>query len=130
MSRPLFVFTKHKNYYSVYVKNLESLSVPQIQEIELFVQQRKGVFDFQNYVFIIQRRLEFHEFSALMKYLEFDVICTENIIEYVAGARIGFGQYKGLPYSELPDTYLIWLKNNYRGTEKEGLLKEIEKRKL
>jgi hypothetical protein len=109
---------------------MESLSVAQIQEIELFVQQRKGIFDFQNYIFTIQKRLEFYEFSALMKHLELNVVCVENFIEHLAAARIGFGQYKGMSYAELPDTYLIWLKNNYRGTEQENVLKEIEKRNL
>jgi len=130
MSKPLFVFTKYANSFSVYVKNLESLSVTQIQEIELFVKERKGVFDFQNYVFTIQRRLEFYEFSALMKHLEFDVICIQNVVEQYTDARIGFGQYKGMFYGELPDTYLIWLRNNYRGAEQENVLKEVGKRKL
>lgn len=130
MAKPIFEFTQYKNSYSVFVKNLESLTVTQIQEIELFIQQRKGIFDFHNYIFTIQKRLEFHEFSALMKHLEFDVICMENIIEKTYYARISFGQYKGMSYAELPDTYLIWLKNNYRGTEKENVAKEIAKRKL
>jgi uncharacterized protein (DUF3820 family) len=65
-----------------------------------------------------------------MKHLAFDVICTENVIEKFTDARIGFGQYKGMFYSELPDTYLIWLQNNYRGAEQENVLKEVEKRKL
>lgn len=130
MSKPIFVFTKHKNSFSVYVKNLESLTITQIQAIELFVKQRNGLFDFQNYVFTIQRRLEFYEFSVLMKHLELDVVCIENIIEQIEQARIGFGQYKGMSYAELPDTYLIWLKNNYRGTDQENVLKEVEKRKL
>jgi hypothetical protein len=35
-----------------------------------------------------------------------------------------------MSYSELPDTYLMWLKNNYRGAEKENVTQEIAKRKL
>lgn len=130
MAKPIFEFTHYKNFYKVFVKNLESLTVTQIQEIELFVHQRKGIFDFQNYTFVIQKRVEFHEFFTLMKHLNFDVLCTEKIIEETNYARISFGQYKGMFYAELPDTYLIWLKNNYRGTEKENVTQEIAKRKL
>ncbi|MBA3027166.1 MAG: hypothetical protein FP820_12310 [Sulfurimonas sp.] len=130
MPKAIFEFTQHRNSYSVFVKNLESLTVTQIQEIELFVKQRKGIFNFQNYTFSIQKRVEFFEFYSLIQHLELDVVCIENIIEQVQSQRISFGQYKGMSYAELPDTYLIWLKNNYRGTDQENVLKEVEKRNL
>ena len=130
MSKPLFLFTKLTNSYRVYVQNLESLTVAQIQEIELFVKQRKGIFDFSSYTFSIQKRVAFYEFVSLVKHLGIDAICKENSIPQEKKHRISFGQYKGMCYFELPDTYLLWLSNNYRGPEKEFVIQEIQKRKL
>lgn len=44
MIKPHFIFTSYKNSFSVKVKNLEKLTVEQIQTIERFVSQRKGIF--------------------------------------------------------------------------------------
>lgn len=130
MSKPLFLFTQLANSYRVHVQNLESLTVMQIQEIESFVKQRKGIFDFVNYTFSIQKRVEFHEFVSLLQHVGMDVICKEKNIIQEDKPRISFGQYKGMCYFELPDTYLLWLSNNYRGVEKEIITQELQRRKL
>lgn len=125
-----FYFRALKNSLSVHVKNLEALSVEQIQDIESFVKARKGVFDFQTYTFVLQKRLEFEEFSRLIKIKFPQSLCIEESIEEIPRDRIGFGLHKGMYYEELPDSYLIWLKTNYLGKERETLLKEVDKRGL
>ena len=130
MVQPQFLFTKFTNYFSVKVQNLESLSVAQIQEIQEFVMIRNGIFDFNSYSFEIQKRLEFNEFQAVVKNSSLNAICTENILKHTQQDRIGFGQYKGLYYHELPDSYMIWLKTNYKGFDREKIQKELQKRGL
>ena len=130
MIRAHFIFTKLYNSFSVKVKNLEKLSVSQIQEIESFVSQRKGIFDFNSYTFSIQKKIEFSDFVALLKSVGFNVYCEENILQEKEYKRIGFGQYKGMQYNELPNSYILWLKSNYRGYEKEFLEEELIKRNL
>mgnify|MGYP002629026542 CR=1 FL=1 len=128
--KPHFLFTRYKNSFSVKVKNLEKLTVAQIQAIEEFVRERKGVFDFNAYSFVIQKRLEFNAFAALLKSVNLNAFCEENIPEEKFYKRVGFGQYKGMRYDELPDSYLQWLKSNYRGYEKEDIAEELKKRNL
>jgi DNA polymerase III subunit epsilon len=130
MATPRFTFTAYTNSFKVIVENLEELSVEQIQEIEAFVLKRKGVFDFHNYSFSIQKRLGFSEFVQLLKELELNARCVENIQVPKIRERISFGQYKGMLYSELPDSYLLWLKNNHNGKDRDKVLKESQKRKL
>lgn len=130
MQKAKFIFTKYKKSFSVKVVNLEKLSVEQIQEIQSFVTVRNGIFDFISYTFVIQKKLEFYEFLELIAHSGINAICDENIIVKKAQARIGFGQYKGMQYNELPDSYMLWLKTNYRGYEKELIEKELTKRKL
>jgi hypothetical protein len=130
MPKPHFLFRAYKNSYRVIVTNLESLCVEQIQEIENFVQARKGYFDFETYSFAIQKRISFFEFSNLLHELGMQIELEEQNVEQKKIPRVGFGQYKGLLYSELPDSYLLWLKNNYHGYEKELIKDECRKRNL
>ncbi len=130
MATPRFSFTAYTNSFKVIVENLEELSVEQIQEIEAFVNKRKGVFDFNNYSFSIQKRLGFSEFVELLRELELNARCVEHLQVTKAKERVSFGQYKGMLYSELPDSYLLWLKNNHNGKDRDKVLKEFQKRKL
>ena len=109
---------------------MESLNVQQIQELELFVKNRKGIFNFSAYNFIIQKNIDFFEFEKLIKFLQIKCSCTENIIYSQPAARVGFGQYKGMFFSDLDDSYLLWLKSNYRGEQKECIDSELKSRKL
>jgi len=124
------IFTQYRNSYSVKVQNLEQLSVEQIQQLQEFVSNRKGLFDFNNYTFVIQKRLEFKEFISLIELSEIKANCEENLLVVESQPRIGFGQYKGMQYNELPDSYLLWLKNSYRGHDRAKIDKEIKSRKL
>jgi len=130
MSKAYFIFTKYANSFSVYVKNLEQLSVEEIQKIQSFVSFRKGVFDFNTYSFSIQKNIEFEEFCKLIEQSNIKAQCAEHFFEKKEQARVGFGQYKGMQYNELPDSYMLWLKNNYRGYERDVVDKELQRRKL
>ena len=130
MLKAHLIFTHFHNSYSVKIPNLEQLSVEQIQELQEFVSFRNGMFDFNSYSFVIQKRMEFYEFVALMKYSDINSRCEENIIAKKFQARIGFGQYKGMQYNELSSSYMLWLKANYRGYERATIEEELEKRNL
>lgn len=124
------IFTQYRNSYSVKVQNLEQLSVEQIQQLQEFVSNRKGLFDFNKYTFVIQKRLEFREFISLIELSDIKANCEENLLVVESQPRIGFGQYKGMQYNELPDSYLLWLKSSYRGYDRDKIDKELKSRKL
>jgi hypothetical protein len=128
MQKPLFIFTQHTNSFSIHIPNLEELSVQKIQEIESFVRQRHGVFDFESYTFSIQKRINFKEFCNIVTLTNLNAVMQEKSVTTNKAQRISFGKYKGLLYSELPDFYLIWLKRNYMGKERDAIAKEIQSR--
>ena len=130
MNKPLFVFTQNKNSFSVYIENLEQLLVKQIKEIEDFVSLRNGIFDFNTYTFVIQKKLEFNEFISLLKYSGIDASFKEKILKVKNSEKIEFGKYKGMFFSELPDAYLLWLKKNYRGSQRDIIDNEVSNRNL
>jgi hypothetical protein len=130
MATPLFIFTALKNSFKVHVENLESLNVNQIKDIQMFVDKRKGVFDFNTYTFVIQKRLEYKEFVKLIALTGLNVRCQDNPIISQVKPRVSFGQYKGMQYSELPDSYLLWLKGNYSGYDRTIIEDELKARKL
>ena len=123
-------FTKYKNSFSVKIENMENLTIEQIQMLELFVKNRNGIFDFNSYSFSIQKKLEFNEFVTLIQHSNIEATCQELLLVKKNEKRVGFGQYKGMYYSDIPDSYLLWLQNNYRGFEKEFIEIELKKRKL
>ena len=128
--KPKFYFTAYKNSFKVLVQNLESLSVEQIQAIEKFVNARKGIFDFTTYTFVIQKKLEFEEFVKLVQNSSLSPILINNPPKEKDIKRVSFGQYKGMSYSEIPDSYLVWLKGNYHGVDRSFIDLELKKRKL
>lgn len=130
MLKPKLIFTKKKNSFVVKIANLEKLSVSQIQELESFVKKRNGIFDFDSYEFIINKNIEYEEFIKLINYANIEAMLEENIILEKQYPRIGFGQYKGMQYNELSDSYILWLKENYRGSDRDTIDKELKKRNL
>jgi hypothetical protein len=130
MPKAEFVFKKYSNSFSVDIKNLTQLSVHEIQQIEDFVSARKGVFNFETHSFTLQKRLDFQEFITLLKYSDIDASCEEEIRQRDIKAKVGFGKYKGMFYSELPDNYLLWLKGNYRGKDRDEIISELNTRAL
>jgi hypothetical protein len=130
MSKARLIFTKNQDSFNVFVQNLEQLSVEEIQKIENFVSIRKGIFDFNNYNFFIPKKINFDEFTLLLKHVEIDAVCEEETLKVISQKKIDFGQYKGMFYSELPDSYLSWLKNSYRGAERELIDAELKQRNL
>ena len=106
------------------------LSVEQIQQLQHFVSSRNGIFDFNSYSFVIQKRLEFPQFLSLIDSSDIEARCEENIIIHKSYPRIGFGQYKGMQYNELPDSYMLWLKTNYRGYDRDNVDSELNRRSM
>ena len=125
-----FIFTQHANSFSVHIVNLEKLSVEDIQKIELFVTQRKGVFDFQTYTFVIQKKLNFEEFNALVQHSAIESISEEKIVINTTDEKIAFGKYKGMRISDLPESYLLWMRANYRGSQRELIEQELQRRNM
>ena len=125
-----FIFTKYAKSFSVHIKNLEQLTVEQIQEIEDFVKLRNGIFDFNAYTFSIQKKIEYSEFVQLIENSNIQAKLSEHIIQRKFQARVGFGQYKGMQYNELPDSYMLWLKTNYKGHDRDVIETELKRRKL
>ena len=130
MTKPLFIFTAYKSSFKVIIKNLEALSVEQIQTIQKFVEKRNGLFDFHTYSFTIQKKLEFQEFVQLVELSCLNGICVDNPITRKVKPRISFGQYKGMLYNELPDSYLLWLKSSYFGYGRDAVEVELKARRL
>lgn len=130
MAKAHFIFTKYSNSISVHVKNLEQLSVAQIQDIEAFVRERKGIFDFNSYTFTIQKKLEFNEFFALIAKSSIDATCEEKSLNVQQRERVEFGKYKGMLYCDIPDSYLLWLKSNYMGKDRDTIEAELKFREL
>lgn len=130
MKKANFIFTKYSQSFSVHVKNLEELSVEQIQAIEKFVAARNGVFDFDTYTFAIHKKLEFDEFVLLINHSEIIATCEEKILNVQQRAKVEFGKYRGMSYSDVPDAYLIWLKSNYRGKDRDIVDAELNFRMI
>jgi len=130
MIKANLVFTQYAKSFNVHITNLEQLSVEQIQEIENFVKIRNGIFDFNAYTFSIQKKIEFTEFVELIEHSNIQAKLSEHIIQVKFQPRVGFGQYKGMQYNELPDSYMLWLKSNYRGYDRDAIEKELKRRKL
>ena len=124
------VFTKRKASFSVYIENLEKLSVEQIKRLQNFVSKRKGIFDFNKYTFVIQKNLEFNEFVSLLHHVGIKAYVQEKNIVQKTTQKIEFGKYKGMLFSEIPDAYLLWLKKNYRGSQRDIIDAEFNYRKL
>ncbi|HIC42833.1 MAG TPA: hypothetical protein EYO73_00620, partial [Sulfurimonas sp.] len=89
-----------------------------------------GVFDFATYSFVIQKKIEFKEFVKIIKLSTLDASCIDNPVVSQVKPRVSFGQYKGMLYAELPDSYLLWLKENYSGAQKSILQEELKNRRL
>ena len=124
------VFTKLYKSFQVDIVNLESLTVETIQKLEHFTKSRNGIFDFELYRFVIQKNIEFYEFERLLKHIDIKCLCTEKINYQKQSPRIEFGQYKGMFFVDLDDAYVLWLKSNYRGSQKIFVDNEVKKRNL
>ncbi|MCK4736994.1 MAG: DUF3820 family protein [Sulfurimonas sp.] len=130
MNKAHFIFTRYAHSFSVHVKNLQELSVEQIQQIEAFVKARNGVFDFDAYSFAIQKKLEFDEFISLIENSNISSTCEEKKLKVQQKTKVEFGKYKGMFYSDIPDSYLLWLKSNYRGKDRDIIDAELNFRAI
>lgn len=87
MPKPRFIFIKQSNSFSVYVKNLEELSINQVHNIETFVKIRQGYFNFETYTFAIYKKLEYYEFVKLLDLLHVEVFLQEDILDIQSSAK-------------------------------------------
>jgi hypothetical protein len=130
MPIPKLIFTKYHDSFIVEVKNMELLEVLQIKQLQDFVKIRKGIFDFQTYSFKINKKIQYTDFIDLLKHLNIDANIEENILKVKQNIKVDFGKYKGMFFSELPDSYLLWLKSSYMGKNRDDIDVEIKSRNL
>lgn len=134
MALPLLRFVAYADYYTVTIENLAALTVPQIQQLETYALQRRGRLDFSNASMRIAKRITFDHFNKTLELcgITADTIQSEVLsqIGTMPDATVGFGKYKGMCYSELPQEYLLWLKRNYQGHEREFVEQELRNRSL
>ena len=57
-------------------------------------------------------------------------MCEEKIVVRKTDAKIEFGKYKGMSYNKISDSYLLWLKANYRGKDRDTVDIELQSRNL
>ena len=130
MPIPKLIFTKYHDSFIVEIKNMELLEVLQIKQLQDFVKTRKGIFDFQTYSFKINKKIQYTDFIDLLKHLNIDANVEENILKVKQNIKVDFGKYKGMFFSELPDSYLLWLKSSYMGKNRDDIDVEIKSRNL
>jgi hypothetical protein len=138
MALPLLRFVAYRDFYIVKVENLTQLTVPQIKQLEAFATERRSTLDFNKASIKIWKRIDYDHFN---KTLELAGIVANTIESEIAkpqdapqqprhSPKVGFGKYKGLSYSELPNDYLLWLKRNYNGPERSAIENELQARSL
>ena len=135
MALPLLRFVAYYDHYNIIVENLTELTVSQIQQLEKFAKDRRGGLDFVTAKIRIGQRISFEYFNHILELggIKADTIESEVVLEKpkaAVDAVVGFGKYKGMHYSEIPNEYLLWLKQNYRGYERQNIEQELLNRSL
>jgi len=132
MVRPLLRFVAHYDNFTLKVENITALSVSQIQELEQFAAARRGRLDFSTSTIRIWKRLSFGELNRILALSGIQADTIESEIkrkkETSVDAVIGFGKYRGTHYRDIPTHYLLWLKKNYQGHERQALEDELRSR--
>jgi hypothetical protein len=138
MAVPLLRFVAYRDYYTVTVENLTELTVPQIRRLEAYAAQRRSLLDFSTARMRIWKRIDFAHFNKTLELAGIAADTIESEIVRPAGKPaapvqdpvIGFGKHRGMRYSDIPESYLLWLKNNYSGTERGLIEAELSRRGL
>ncbi len=135
MALPLLQFVAYSNFYDIIIENLPSLTVSQIQQLEKFASDRRGRLDFSTSRIRVYKRIDYDHFNRTLELsgIKADTIESEVVVAVpvkVVDALIGFGKYRGTSYSELPVDYLLWLKQNYQGHERQYIEQECINRSL
>ena len=139
MAEPYLVYRQFSHFFVLDIDNLSELSVTQIQELEAFARVRNGLFDFKKAQIKITKRIEMHHLvqlfatTSLQPYIK-EYEGSEHLAKgedkEAVAIPIGFGKHRGTLYSDLPAEYLLWLKRNYKGREREFILGELMRRGL
>ncbi len=135
MVRPLLRFVAYRNYFTLSIENLSQLSVAQIQQLEKFASDRRARLDFNTARMRIGKRISYSELNRLLALSGIKADTIESEIkrkkeQATVDPIIGFGKHRGMHYSEIPVEYLLWLKKNYQGHEREALEHELRNRSL
>lgn len=133
--RPLLRFVAHYDYFTLRVENLTALTVPQIQALEKFASDRRGRLDFTTSTIKVRKRIDFNDLNRILALSGINADTIESEIkrkkeESSVDAVIGFGKYRGSNYKDIPTPYLLWLKKNYQGHERQALELELRNRSL
>jgi len=133
MIRPLLRFVSNYDHFTVKVENLAQLSVAQIQELEKFASDRRGRLDFTSATINIRKHIDFDDFNRILELSSIKADTIESVIRrqndtVPAEAVIDFGKYRGMHYSQIPLEYLLWLKKNYQGHERQTVEDELVRR--
>ena len=141
MALPQLRFIAYRDYYIVRVENLTALTVPQIHQLEAYAAERRSRLDFNTSTMRIWKRIDYAHFNKTLEAagIAADTIESE-VVRRDAGApaqpepepdaRVGFGKHRGMRYCDLPESYLLWLKNNYSGPERGLIEAELSRRHL
>lgn len=140
MALPLLRFIAYRDYYTVRVENLTLLTVPQIRQLEAYASERRSVLDFNTATMRIWKRIDYAHFNKTLltagiaaDTIESEIVRPDSVPAPplpVEESVIGFGKHRGLRYSDLPESYLLWLKNNYSGSERGLIEAELSRRSL
>lgn len=138
MAIPLLRFVAYRDYYTVTIENLTALTVPQIKMLESYAAERRSVLDFATATMRIWKRIDYAHFNKTLEYagIVADTIESEIARPDAAPAApaadpvIGFGKHRGMRYRDIPESYLLWLKNNYSGPERGVIEAELSRRGL
>ena len=134
MALPLLRFVAYKDYYTVRIENLTRLSVPQIRQLEAYAVERRSVLDFSTASMRIWKRIDYAHFNKTLELAGIDADTIESEVVHphppMDNPVIGFGKYKGMHYADLPEEYLLWLKHNYNGPQRQTIEQELRNRSL
>jgi hypothetical protein len=138
MALPLLRFVAYRDYYTVRIENLTELTVPQIRQLEAYAAERRSLLDFSTATMKIWKRVDYAHFNKTLKLagiaadtIESEVVRPDSMPAAPAkDPVVGFGKHRGMRYGDLPEGYLLWLKNNYSGPERGLIEAELTRRGL
>ncbi|MDF1881241.1 hypothetical protein JHD50_07990 [Sulfurimonas sp. MAG313] len=125
-------YTQYSKQFICKIQNINELSVQTLQELENFASTRSGSLDYTKESFCIPKRIALSHVQELFKLKGLDVFITEEEAkrQRISNmATINFGKYKGTKWTDLDDTYLLWLSKNLNSDDRQIAISELESRK-
>ncbi|HIC44744.1 MAG TPA: hypothetical protein EYO73_10855 [Sulfurimonas sp.] len=125
-------YTQYSKQFTCKIENIGELSIQTLQELEAFASQRSGSLDYSKESFSIPKRIEIQHLQELFQLKGMDVFITQKEAQKhfaVNTSIINFGKFKGTKWSDLEDTYLLWLTKNLNSDDRQTAIRELERRK-